>query len=428
MKSSVRITLIAVLAALSTSCNLSKVEWVKFEDFSDLDEQTSFIPYRTEANLLDGSTLGSMSLPGNISVDECLENEEASTKTTSTNGANLLRGLLSAWKSKQIRSYCGTYYSTDQHGNRIKLSGRIILPADGKVSRIMLVSHFTIGANVEAPSSELPLEAIYAAHGVAVVESDYVGYGASVNMIHPYLCAEVTANNVIDMYYASLPFLEKIGCSPENDDIFLLGFSQGGAVTMSVAQELEKNHPWVDIRLTMCGGGPYDICATYDTLINNDVTDYPCAIPMIIQGLNDGMDLGLDYNEFFLPKMVDNMDEWLNSKKYPMADITRMIGSNRISSIMTEDARNKVNPRMTELYRAMIDNSAVWAFAPSCPIYLYHSLDDNVVPFVNADSMSYVLKDSNVIYNFGHYGNHQISTLRFFMCCIDLLKSYGDIY
>ena len=67
----------------------------------------------------------------------------------------------------------------------------------------------------------------------------------------------------------------------------------------------------------------------------------------------------------------------------------------------------------------MLDNSVV---------YLYHSLDDNVVPFVNCYNMAYRLQEANVTYNVGHYGTHQISTLRFFLCCVDLLKKNGDIY
>lgn len=39
------------------------------------------------------------------------------------------------------------------------------------------------------------------------------------------------------------------------------------------------------------------------------------------------------YRDFFLPKMVENLDEWINSKKYTMQDITDMIGSKKISSV-----------------------------------------------------------------------------------------------
>lgn len=111
-----------------------------------------------------------------------------------------------------------------------------------------------------------------------------------------------------------------------------------------------------------------------------------------------------------------------------MQDITDMIGSKKISSILTEEAMNKTAESMTELYRAMLDNSAVYGSVPDFPIYLYHSLDDNVVPFVNCYNMAYRLTDANVMYNIGHYGTHQISTLRFFLCCVDLLKENGEIY
>lgn len=418
MKKVFNILAATILIYLASGCTLTKVEWVKFnEDFSDLDPAKSFIPFSSESNVLDERMADSFGFQ-----------DDPATKTTSTGGANLLRALLSSYRGKVIRSYCGTYYSHDHRGEPIAVSGRIMIPADGKVSRIMLVSHFTIGADKEAPSAELPLESIYAAHGIAVVETDYIGYGVTSDRIHPYLCSDVTAKNVVDMYFAALPFLEKIGCKPQFDDIFLLGFSQGGAVTMSVAQELYDNHPEVDVRLVMCGGGPYDICATYDTLIENDATDYPCAIPMIIQGLDYGNDLNLNYSDFFLPKMVENLDEWINSKKYTMQDITDMIGSKKISSILTEEAMNKTAESMTELYRAMLDNSAVYGSVPDFPIYLYHSLDDNVVPFVNCYNMAYRLADANVMYNIGHYGTHQISTLRFFLCCVDLLKENGEIY
>lgn len=415
-----------IFVLLVTSCTLSRTEWVSFENYSGLDPEISFIPYSWENTVLDSEGILSGHLVGGESVEDILESE-ALTKTTHTSGAGLVRSIISCWGSSSIRSYCGTYYSTDEDGKKILLSGRIILPSDGKVSRIMLVSHFTIGADSEAPSREVPLEAIYAAKGIAVVEPDYIGYGASRDRIHPYLCASLTAKNVIDMYYAALPFLKKIGCSPRYDDIFLLGYSQGGATTMSVAHELEWFHPDVDIRLAMCGGGPYDICATYDTLVDNDFTDYPCAIPMIIQGMNVGEHLELDYGSFFLPKMVDNMDEWLNSKLYTMREITFMMGSNRLSSIMTEKARNKSEDLMTYMYKAMLDNSVVSFPVPDCPIYLFHSFDDNVVPYVNAVSLTRFTQESNVIYNFGHYGNHVSGCLRFLFCCLDLMEAHNDI-
>lgn len=429
MKRKISYIISALFCLTLSSCTLSKVEWVDMDSFATLDENKAFIPYSTEVSRMDESAIINTSVVGGGTVGEYLESEPAQTKTSHTDGATLVKALISCWGSSRIRSYCGTYKSIDQNGNDVKLSGRIILPADGKVSRIMVVSHYTIGSNAEAPSNEVPLEALYATRGLAVIEPDYIGYGITADRIHPYLCAKLTARNVVDMYFAALPFLKKIGCSPEYDDIFLLGYSQGGATTMSVAQELEWQHPEVEIRLAMCGGGPYDVCATYDTLIDNDLTDYPSAIPMIIQGFNVGAGLNLDYSDFFVPKMLENMDDWLNSKRYTMAEITRKMGTKKLSDIMTEKARNKSEDLMTGLYKAMLDNSVISFPVPECPIYLFHSYDDNVVPYVNAMSETILLSEagSNVIYNTGHYGNHVTGCLRFLLCCLDLMETHGDI-
>lgn len=148
-------------AIIAAGCSLTEAEWVKFDDFSDLDQATCFIPYRVEDNCLDGAKVNSFNLPGGNSVKECLAEEDNATKATYTNGANLIRGLMSSFNSSTIKSYCGTYMSRDHEGKPIRLSGRIMVPADGKVSRIMVVSHFTIGNDAEAPSAELPLSLIH---------------------------------------------------------------------------------------------------------------------------------------------------------------------------------------------------------------------------------------------------------------------------
>lgn len=425
MRNASRLVLLAA-ATILTACSRTSEEWVNLEDYSNLDPEKSFIPF-AGTSPSDNYNIADSKLPGGTTFQELVDEEEQSTRTTSTYATSIARNFLSMWNSSKIRSYSGSYMSTDHKGDPIRLSGRVILPSDGKVSRIMVVSHFTMGANYEAPSNELPIESLFAPYGLAIIEPDYIGYGITSNMIHPYLCADVTARNVVDMYYAVLPFLKAIGCEPEYKDIFLLGFSQGGAVTMSVAHEFIQNHKDVEIRLIMAGGGPYDVCATYDTLIENDYTEYPCAIPMIIQGMDFGMNLGLDYNLYFKPRMVENLDEWINSKKYTMANITNLMGSKYISSIMTDAARDKNSEIMTILYRAMVDNSVVNETPVSRPLYLFHSIDDQVVPICNAYSLSAKLIGLNVTYNLGHYGSHTNACLRFMFSCIDLLKQHGDI-
>ncbi|MCF0176776.1 MAG: hypothetical protein HUJ94_08050 [Bacteroidales bacterium] len=410
MRNTIVVATIGILISTSSCWHISE-EWVNFDDWSSLDPTKCFVPFSTSVEELDDAFV-----------------EEAVTKTTSCNVAELSKEFISNTGTRHARSYCGTYMSIDENGDPIRLSGRIILPRNGKVSRIMLVSHFTIGSNTEAPSVSFPMEGLFSGWGVAVICPDYLGYGVSSDRIHPYLCSNLTARNVVDMYFAALPFLEHLGSKPEYDDIFLFGYSQGGATTLAVQRLLEQSYTDTRIRLNMAGGGPYDICATYDNLIETDDTDYPCAIPMIIQGMNVGEHLDLDYSQFFKPRMMDNLDLWVNSKTYCMDDVTELIGSNRVSDIMTELAMNKVSDNMDKLYLAMLDNSVVTYFYPEAPMYIFHSMDDNVVPYENMVSLRNELdENANVIYNVGKYGPHRLGFVRFLTTCIGLLESRGDI-
>lgn len=426
------------LAILLSGCMQVKDNWVDYDayygDWTDEQRETMFCPYSQQ---LDDERTGlviEQKLAQLESEQPALDSIDANgqripRQTTSTNAVGLAKSIFSLWHNKECVSYSGTYnWYNQETGDAMTLSGRIVLPANKRASRIVLVSHFTIGSNAEAPSMSFPLEGILAARGLAVFIPDYEGYGVTANRVHPYLCSDITASQVTTMYFTALEFLKHINAKPEHDEVILMGYSQGGAVTMAVARKFEYEYPDVKLRVVIAGGGPYDICATYDQLIENNFTDYPCAIPMIIQGMNIGHNLGLDYAQFFQQNTLDHMDDWINSKKYTMAEITRLMGTKRMSDIMTEAACNKVSDGMRELYMAMLNNSISTGYYPQAPVYLFHSIDDNVVPFVNATNMLSVIQGySNVSYNFGHYGNHVAGYLRFLYTSINLLQIYGDI-
>ena len=348
--------------------------------------------------------------------------EEPQTKVAHTDVATIARNMLDQVNSNRIIQYAGPFSGHDVDGvTPLKQSGKLLLPEKGPIKNLVLVSHYTIGSNDEAPSMCFPMEGMVAAKGYAVVIADYIGYGITADRIHPYMHTRSTSQSVVDMALAVKPFLEHIGRVPEEKEVILMGYSQGGSTTMAVMDMLQDNYRSVfPIKRVFAGGGPYDLAATFDYSMEVDKTGIPCAIPMIVQGVNDGESLGLNMKDFFKGSLLENYKEWINTKKYTVAEINKMIGSRYLHDIMTDLGRDKTSGETARLYRALLKNS-VLNFRPEAPVYLFHSREDQTVPFINAIQAENYFKLNDVRFNFGDYGQHAMGCIRFIILVYNML-------
>ena len=343
-------------------------------------------------------------------------------RASSTQMKQIIQNLIDFSNAKKVIELSGVYESIDVDGNPITLSGKVLLPADGKIKRCILVSHFTIGSNIEAPSNSFPLEGVLVKLGYALIVPDYIGYGVTVDKVHPYLVMELTARNVLDMYKAVVPFLKEAGCQPQYEDIYLMGYSQGGATTMAVQHLIEHHDEDVKIRRVFAGGGPYDVKATYDRFVETNVASYPCAVPIMMQGMVVGNKLNLDMSELMAPHIYENLDEWVNSKRYTAKQLNELMGSRVTSDLLTAKGMDRTSKEVSELYKAMTNNSILsYSWTPEAPVYIMHSIDDESVPYDNAARAKTKWKGANIQYNMGYYGSHQVTCLRFIFAVQNLL-------
>lgn len=413
--------LLIFAVSIVAGCTHDNVEYVDFTG------DTGFSVYAVVTTDLDENIPYFPMPEGGMPLAEDANNTPALLRTTSIGGTTFAKQFLDATNYNAVHQISGTYISVDQNGDPIRLSGKIMLPAKGDIKNVIVVSHYTIGAAYEAPSESFQLEGVLVPMGYALVFADYIGFGATIDHVHPYLCANLTAQNVVDLLEVAVPYLKKIGRAPLSDEIYLMGYSQGGATTLAVQRLLETDKRYngkYHIRRNFAGAGPYDIAATYDNAVDMDKIGIPCAIPMIIQGMNTGENLGLDYSEFFKDDLLAHFDEWINSKKYTVAEIATLMAATRLSDFMTDEARQKRNSTTSVLYRAMLHNSVVstWGWQPQAPVYMFHSQDDDTVPFLNSQRAKAEFSDCNIEFNFGHYGSHQMGCIRFIGCVKELLK------
>jgi len=408
--------LLFLIAALTLAgCVHDKPDYVDLET-GKVSDRSGFNVYRTSD--LD---LKDMSL-----YEKFEEMDGDGTRATYSNLISSVSGILSTALSSKVHQVVGSYVSTDLHGGPITLSGKIIYPKKGSIKNMIVVSHYTIGANFECPSESFSFESIYAAFGYAVVIPDYIGFGLTRDEIHPYLQANTTATNVVDMAIVARNYLEQSGHKPENDSIILVGYSQGGATTMHVQRLMETDSRYdgmFKIKKNYAGSGPYNVAKTYDFSVKQDVTGIPTAVPMIIQGMSIGMTKPLDMSYFFREPLLSHYQEWLNSKEFTIAQINTLIGSNKLSEILTTDAQDRKKPETARFYRELVVNSIPDDWIPEADLYMFHSEDDRTVPFVNSQLIQKQIRNykTNVEYDFAHYGNHQQGCLKFILKVAGLL-------
>ena len=431
MKHTFQYILLLILAAAISSCQYRKDEFVDFTNIEGAKGLTFQVIGQYERDLSQGLP-NDCYLPDGTPVNEWTgeetEDGRSIRKTTGTTGAGFLQELLKWSNQKEIIEIVGTYPSHDNDGNPITLSGKVMLPKKGVPKRMILVSHYTVCSNAEAPSNCFSLEGVLVGSGYGLIIPDYLGYGMTGNEVHPYLVMDMTARNVVDMYIAVRPWLEAVGRQPEDISLDLMGYSQGGATTMAVQHLIEteytKEMDYVNLHRVFAGGGPYDVKATYERFVNTDTAGYPVAVPLVLQGMIKGNKLNMELSDMMKPRLCDHMDDWINSKKYTSAQINQLIGTKVTHELLTDEAMMQKSEKVAELYKAMTQNSIVAQnWVPQASVYIMHSMDDETVPYTNATRAKSKWKEANITYNFGHYGGHVLTCLRFISAVQKLLTS-----
>ena len=419
-----------------TSCHFRQDEFVDFANIEAAKGLSFKVIGQHETDLEQGLP-SNCYLPDGIPVNEWTEEYESSDpangpairKTSSVTGAAIVQELLKYGNQNKVTEIVGTYPTIDLNWDTVILSGKVMLPRGQRPKRMILVSHYTVCSNSEAPSNCFSLEGILVKQGYGLIIPDYMGYGITANQVHPYLVMDLTARNVLDMYLAVKPWLKAVGMEPEHDELILMGYSQGGANTMAVEHLIEteyyadENPKQVKIHRVFAGGGPYDVKATYEQFVTTDLASYPVGVPLVVQGMIIGNKLQMDMRDLMQEWIYVHLDDWINSKKYTTGQVNKLIGTHVTHELLTPKALDQTSWEVSELQKAMVANSIVsFSWTPEASVYIAHSMDDETVSFQNASNAKARWTNSNITYNFGHYGGHVMTCLRFIGAVQELLK------
>lgn len=295
-----------------------------------------------------------------------------------------------------------TYNTKLPDNSPITASGIVIYPKDIQIKGVIVGMHYTITADIQSPSTSMfDVLALISTLGYAVIVPDYIGFGITKDIIHPYLHVENTARVSIDMFRASREYLKSINKNIDKDSVYVVGYSQGGAAAAAFQKVVERDCKDIKIKKVISGGGPLDINATFEHFLENDDLEYPCSIPFICLGLDYAEKLNINYSNVFSGALLENYKKWFISKLYKPDEINDFIGSFHLVDFMHPDIFkdvNQWNEDLKKIYNAAKNNSMIEGWTPKAELILVHGTNDHYVPMVNSQNAynSFKAKGANV--------------------------------
>jgi pimeloyl-ACP methyl ester carboxylesterase len=280
-------------------------------------------------------------------------------------------------------------YNTSYKGSALIASGLISLPKTTQQVGMLSFQHGTLTNRAEAPSnfsasnSNALLYAAIASAGFIGVIPDYLGFGASSSMLHPYYVEEATASAVIDMLEAASELAEEKAVQ-FNEKLFLAGYSEGGYATMAAHKAIEENGlDGFNLIASFPGAGGYDIKGIQEAIFQEEGYDDPHYLAYIGRAYQLHYDKDNLLTDFFKEPYAGRIPSLFDGQKGADAinaqlttDLSELIQANVLANINTDLTYNY-------LVDAFNENSLT-DWAPTVKMYMYHGTSDATVPYQNS--------------------------------------------
>ncbi|HMP98542.1 MAG TPA: prolyl oligopeptidase family serine peptidase [Cyclobacteriaceae bacterium] len=280
-------------------------------------------------------------------------------------------------------------YKTPYKNNEIIASGIVVLPRTTDEVGMLCFNHGTIASNSEAPTQlgisnqQWFLFAAMASPGFIAVIPDFIGFGASVDIFHPYYDESLTATAIYDNMVAAAE-LARQNDVRFNKKLFISGYSQGGYATMAAHKYVEQN-PSGDFNLiaSFPASGGYDVKAMQEYFFGLETYDQPFFLAYVALAYKNTYDWseGMDvfFNEPYAGR-IPNLFNNVNTGSQINAQL-----NNNIAEFVKADFLNNIDT--DNKYKFIVDafnDNSLTDWTPTKPIYMYHGTADVTVPYENS--------------------------------------------
>ncbi|RYF61917.1 MAG: phospholipase [Cytophagaceae bacterium] len=264
-------------------------------------------------------------------------------------------------------------------------SGALVVPVPIGNETFPIVSeqHGTLFNEGDAPSyfttaSEAgSIGAFFASSGYIISCPDYVGYGESKNVPHPYLHRQTEALASLDMLRASKEFLATSAAKWDNR-VFLAGYSQGGHATMSLLKMMEEQFPTeFTITAASCGAGPYNVegfMQDLGTKTTHGIPAYNNLYVWVLQTYNRVYGINRPMSYYFKEPYATDVQ----------TNGTKSTINVSINTAFSDGFKAGIINGTDATFLAGVRDNNVYDWKPKTPLQLYHGTADQQVFYRNS--------------------------------------------
>lgn len=307
-----------------------------------------------------------------------------------------------------------SYNTVGQNDEAVVASGLLVIPTAsdaykgylasiGKSFSVSMIcdNHGTIFTNTEAPTQvevtnglpDYSLAVLMTGYaGFAAILPDYIGYGDSNNVAHPFMLKKASARAAVDMIKASMKYMEDTGVLM-NYQLYISGYSQGGYNAMAVAESIENGAlSSVNLEGVAPMAGPHDLEALGSIELNASHTMvYPAFLGYIADSYsyyNNDINLS-DLVVMANTTQFHTLFDGSNSNVMihvglGLANGTTDLGfgthlaNELFKDSFINDYQNNLN---NGIRKKFIENKSYDNWTPRTKINLVHCVDDEIIPF-----------------------------------------------